>query len=52
MQWVLLGFVVAGLCVIEFRLYRNRTRLVPVRVAAKKEAVVYPTPISAQSGRE
>jgi len=33
MQWVLLGAVAAGLCVIEFRLLRDRARLSAVREA-------------------
>lgn len=51
MQWVLLGLVVAGFCVIEFRLLRDRALLAPVRAAVKKEAVVHRTAISAQWGR-
>ncbi len=51
MQWVLLALVVAFLGVIEFRLLRDGTRLAPVRSAARKEAVVYRTPISAQWSR-
>jgi hypothetical protein len=51
MQWVLLGLVAAGLCVVEFRILRDRARLAPVRDLVKEEAVVYRTPISAQWGR-
>ena len=51
MQWVLLGLVVAGFCVIEFRLIRDRSRQGPVRAAVKKEAIVYRTAVSAQWGR-
>lgn len=51
MQWVLLALVAAGMVVIEFRLYLDRTRLAQVREAVKKEAVVYRAPIGAQWGR-
>jgi hypothetical protein len=50
-QWVLLSSVVVGLCLLEFRILRDRARLAPVREAVKKEAVVSRTPISAQWGR-
>jgi hypothetical protein len=51
MQWVLLGVVVVGIGVIEFRLLRDRARVAPIRQAVRKEAVVYRAPISAQWGR-
>jgi hypothetical protein len=51
MQWVLLGVVLLGFGMIEFRLLRDRARLAPIRQAVTKEAVVYRTPISAQWGR-
>jgi hypothetical protein len=51
MQWVLLVLVVAGFFVIELKLYRDRKRLAPIRVAVKQEAVVFSSPISAQWGR-
>jgi hypothetical protein len=51
MQWVLLGLVVAGFCVIEFQLLRDRSRLAPIRDLVRKESVVYRTAISPQWGR-
>jgi len=51
MQWVLLGAVAAGLCVIEFRLLRDRARLSAVREAVERGGIVYRAPISAQWSR-
>lgn len=46
-----MGLVLAGFCVIEFRLLPDRARLAPVRRSVKREAIVYRTPISAQWDR-